>query len=156
MQLRPQLAAGRQPEVAAETVELWAQRLVPPACVDLDPALRDLPGVPDPAVENRELAVPVSCRTRDLAQLPCLRPRHGQPDRPNASHLDLQIARRRTPRRAERLRGSSTGEQSSQVIAGGGHVRPYFYTVRTHAFSIDRSAADDRHAPPPLRGSPGR
>src|SRR6266545_3080746 len=100
----------------------WTQRLVPPARVDLDAALRDLPGVPDPTVENRELALPVARRARHLAQLPRLRLRHGQPDRPNAPHLELQIARRGAPRRAERCRRSGAGEQCSQVITAGGHA----------------------------------
>ncbi len=101
VQLRPQLAVGGQPEIAAETVERWSERLVPPARVDLDPTLRDLPGVPDAAIENRLLAMPVARRARHLAQLPRLRLRHGQRDRSNAPHLELQIACRRAPRRAE-------------------------------------------------------
>ena len=118
VQLRSQRAAAGQAEVVPKAIEQRVERAIPPALVDLHAALRDLPRVSDPPIQKGPLSAPVPRRPRQYAQLFRLRLGHRKLDRPDTPHLELQVARRGGPRRAERLRIGRAGQQGGKAVAG--------------------------------------
>src|SRR5690606_37142303 len=85
----------RQPQIAADPLELRRQRSLPRASVDCDTALRDLPCVADARIETGFILVAVASRPGDCAELARRRCADRQADRPDAADLELEVFRRR-------------------------------------------------------------
>ena len=102
MQLRGQRARRVQGEIVPDRVEHWAQRPGPASLVDPYPRPRHLPGVSNPSIEDRVLAVAVLRRAGNEPQLLRLCDRHRQPQLTHALDVDHQIIDRSGPTRGER------------------------------------------------------
>lgn len=101
VELRLEPSAGQQAEAGPQPVEHRPERPVPSPSIDLDPALGDLPRVPDAPVEQGRLAaLAVPRRPSEPAELARLRLIDGQAKLAHPSNLDAQGIGRRRPVRA--------------------------------------------------------
>jgi hypothetical protein len=73
VQLRLQTTPVGQSKIAAYSIELWSQRLLPSEVVDRDPAFGDLACVADAAIEARLILETIAGRSGDVV---CLRPEY--------------------------------------------------------------------------------
>jgi hypothetical protein len=118
VKLRAQRPALGQPQGVADLREVWLERPLPVAPVDLHSTLGDLPGVPNAAVEQRPFALAELRGPSDGAQRSRRLLRDGKRDGPDALHLQAEGVRLHAAARRERPGRAQLREPRCDLVRG--------------------------------------
>ena len=144
VQRRLEAGAVTESEIAPHVLEERPQRFPPARFVDLDTALRDLPGVWYLRIKPRLSLQAVASRPRNRAEPT----RHGACDRPsdaaNALHVEAQVVGCAGPTRGKRARCLDAREQLAHVLQRGHRSSGYRAMLGSTLACLIRLTANEK------------
>jgi hypothetical protein len=115
VELRLDVCAVRQSEIAPHAIEHRPKRVAPSPLVDSDAGLRDFAGVPDTWIEPGLILQAIPGWTRSRAEAPRCGPRDRPPDMAHPLHFEVQVVRGGGPARGERAGCFDVREQLAYI-----------------------------------------